>query len=288
MAIPGPRRMPLLWQIAIVGDYALPPVENRGACEVRVTPSIKKDDKKKPGKDKASTSVERVEPAKIEIVLRFNEEIWEQVEEVIRGLKPDGKPRDIMHPSVQVYDIGAMMIEQASPLEWNDGIGEITWSGEEWVAPAAQGQPVILRRGSTGPEVSRWQQFLTEQHFGEAEGFSPVDGIFGVLTENGTKEFQTREEIKVDGIVGPETFGAASKFGYVPPPPIQGGGGGVQTPQEAQAAAVVDAASDAASDAVDAVADAAAAAADAFLGGSQNDEENAGAGGAAGAGEAAG
>ena len=263
MAIPGPRRMPLLWQIAIVGDYALPPIENRGACEVRVTPSLKKDDKKKPGKDKASTSVERIEPAKIEIVLRFNEEIWEQVEPVIRGLKPDGKPRDLMHPSAQMYDISAILIEQASPLEWNDGIGEITWSGEGWTAPAAQGQPLILRRGSQGPEVSRWQQFLTEQKFGEAEGFSPVDGIFG-----------------------PETFGAASKYGYVPPPPVQGGagsGGGVQTPQEAQAAALLDAAgdvADAVADAAGDVADAAADAVDTFLGG--DDGENAGAAGAAG------
>ena len=286
MAIPGPRRMPLLWQIAIVGDYALPPIENRGACEVRVTPSLKKDDKKKPGKDKASTSVERIEPAKIEIVLRFNEEIWEQVEPVIRGLKPDGKPRDLMHPSAQMYDISAILIEQASPLEWNDGIGEITWSGEEWTAPAAQGQPLILRRGSQGPEVSRWQQFLTEQKFGEAEGFSPVDGIFGILTENGTKGFQEREVIKVDGIVGPETFGAASKYGYVPPPPVQGGagsGGGVQTPQEAQAAALLDAAgdvADAVADAAGDVADAAADAVDTFLGG--DDGENAGAAGAAG------
>jgi peptidoglycan hydrolase-like protein with peptidoglycan-binding domain len=282
MAFPSPRSLPGFWDTAVLGEFVLPPVAQRGSCDVRVTPSIKKDDKKKPGKDKANVSVERVEPAKIEVVFRFNEEIWAQVEPTIAGLKPDGKPRDIAHPMAQLYGIGAMMIEQASPLEFNDGIGEITWSGEEWTAPAAQGQPVILRRGSTGPEVSRWQTFLTEQKFGEVEGFSPIDGIFGILTEDGTKGFQTREAIKVDGIVGPETFGAASKYGYVPPPPIQGGaggGGGVKTPEDAVAAALTDAAG-AVADAAGEVADTVTDAVQGLLGG--DDGENAGvAGGSA-------
>jgi len=167
----------------------------------------------------------------------------------------------------------------------------ITYSGEEWKPPGAQGQVPILRRGSQGPEVTRWQTFLTEQKFGEAEGFSPIDGIFGILTEDGTKGFQEREKIKVDGIVGPETFGAASKFGYVPPPPVKGGGGGVVTPEQAQQAsgdAIVDAAGDAINDAADAVADTAAAVAEAFLGGNENGDADAGEAGGEGAGAAGG
>lgn len=237
MAFPGPRRMPEFWQTATVGSILLPVVPKSGSVDVKVTPSIKLDDKKKAGKDKSNVTVERVENAKIEIEYSFNEEAWEANEDALRNLKPDGKPRDLIHPKAAIYNISAMLIEQASPIEVKDGIVTITWSGQEWTNAAPQGQPVILRRGSTGPEVTRWQTFLTEQKFGEAEGFSPIDGIFGVLTEDGTKEFQAREKIKVDGIVGPETFGAASKYGYVPPPPIQGGGGGVTTPGSSEAAA---------------------------------------------------
>ena len=235
MAMPGPRRAPLFWDIAIVGQFALPAVEGRGGCKVKVKPSIKLDDKKKPGKDKSNPTVERVENKKVEIEVWWNEEIWEEMEPAIRGLDPDGTPRDILHPATAVYNIGSILIEQASEITHEKGIMSITYSGQEWKPDASQGQQVYLLIGSTGPEVTRWQTFLTEQHFGEAEGFSPIDGIFQVLTRDGTKAFQTRENIRVDGIVGPETFGAASKYGYVPPPPIKGGSG-VKTPDSSAAA----------------------------------------------------
>ena len=286
MPFPGPRRLPALWQTAVVGPFTLPPVEGRGVVKVNVTPSLKKDDKKKAGKDGSKPAIERIEPEKIEIEFEFNEEIWEQCEAVIVGLKPDGKPRDIMHPAAQVYGVQSILIEQASPLEFADGVFTITYSGEEWKPPGAQGQVPILRRGSQGPEVTRWQTFLTEQKFGEAEGFSPIDGIFGILTEDGTKGFQEREKIKVDGIVGPETFGAASKFGYVPPPPVKGGGGGVVTPEQALAAGgafLVDAVGVVA----DGVADTAAAVAEAFLGGNENGDDSNGAAGGEGGGAGA-
>lgn len=229
MAMPGPRRAPSFWNIAQIGDVFLPPVEGKGSCKVKVRPSIKLDDKKKAGKDKSNPTVERVENSKVEVEVTWNEEIWEEMEPVLRALKPDGKPRDILHPQTAVYDIGSILIEQASEIDHDNGIMSITYSGQEWKPDGAGGQQVYLMVGSTGPEVTRWQTFLTEQHFGEAEGFSPIDGIFQGLTRDGTKGFQTRENIRVDGIVGPETFGAASRFGYVPPPPIKGGGG-VKTP----------------------------------------------------------
>lgn len=235
MALPGPRRAPLFWNVAQIGDFFLPPTEDGGSVKVKVRPSIKLDDKKKPGKDKSNPTVERIENKKVEIEFTWKETIWELVEPIIRGLDPDGKPRDVIHPATAVYNIGSILIEQASEIEHDAGKMSITYSGQEWKPDSGGGQQVYLMVGSTGPEVTRWQTFLTEQKFGEAEGFSPIDGIFQGLTRDGTKGFQTRENIRVDGIVGPETFGAASKYGYVPPPPIKGGQG-VKTPESSEAA----------------------------------------------------
>jgi hypothetical protein len=61
-----------------------------------------------------------------------------------------------------------------------------------------------LRRGSTGPEVARLQQRLTEL------GFDPngIDGRFGPGTEAAVKAFQQANGLTVDGIVGPITRAA--------------------------------------------------------------------------------
>ena len=55
MALPGPREVPLFWQIATVGVFALPPVADGGSVKVLVTPKLKEDEKKKDGKDKKET-----------------------------------------------------------------------------------------------------------------------------------------------------------------------------------------------------------------------------------------
>ena len=298
MSSPSPRSMPELWDTCVIGAFTLPPVKQRGSCKVSVTPSLKKDDKKKAGKDGAKPAIERIEPDKIEVEFQWNEEIWPQVAPIITGLKPDGTPRDIFHPLTDVYGDSSFLIEQASPVEFNNGVMSITWSGEAWKAPAASGQQLILRRGSTGTEVTRWQTFLTEQRFGEPEGFSPIDGIFGILTEDGTKGFQTRESIKVDGIVGPETFGAAAKYGYAPPPPVKGGsgGGGVKTPDASEDATWSDFAEDATNsdladlqnDAAEANVNAVEEAARDFLGGGENGDDSSGSAAGEGSGSAGG
>lgn len=67
----------------------------------------------------------------------------------------------------------------------------------------------MLRRGSTGPNVRAWQQFLIDQ------GHLPAnsdDSIFGPQTELATKIYQTSEgfpSTQIDGIAGPLTLGAA-------------------------------------------------------------------------------
>ncbi len=61
-----------------------------------------------------------------------------------------------------------------------------------------------LRRGDRGLDVQRLQMLL------DAAGYSPgpVDGIFGSLTLDAVVAFQRDQGLAVDGLVGPQTFGA--------------------------------------------------------------------------------
>ena len=70
-----------------------------------------------------------------------------------------------------------------------------------------------LQRGSSGDWVSYLQQLL------ESLGFSPgaIDGDFGPITEGAVRAFQEAHECTVDGIVGPQTWGALNA--------ARGGGG---------------------------------------------------------------
>lgn len=68
----------------------------------------------------------------------------------------------------------------------------------------------LLRLRRRGDDVAAWQAFLRKQRIDPG----PVDGIFGPLTHDGTVRFQRRHRLKVDGIVGPETFGKAISLGY--------------------------------------------------------------------------
>jgi immune inhibitor A len=71
----------------------------------------------------------------------------------------------------------------------------------------AEAPPVetpMVRRGSRGEAVERLQRAL------RAAGFDPgpIDGIFGPLTEGAVRAYQASRGLSVDGIVGPDTWGA--------------------------------------------------------------------------------
>jgi hypothetical protein len=68
----------------------------------------------------------------------------------------------------------------------------------------------ILRRGSEGDDVRRWQRFL----IGQGMLASAADGTFGPVTERATKAFQGRAKIDRDGMVGPMTLAAALQRGF--------------------------------------------------------------------------
>jgi hypothetical protein len=71
----------------------------------------------------------------------------------------------------------------------------------------------VLRQGSDGPAVRRWQSFLLGQAVLKASG---VDGIYGPATKQGTVAFQKKAKITSDGLVGPETYAAALLRGFDP------------------------------------------------------------------------
>ena len=68
----------------------------------------------------------------------------------------------------------------------------------------------ILRKGSEGKGVKRWQNFL----IGQGHLRARADGDFGPLTEKATKAFQRSQGQSSDGIVGPRTLGSALLLGF--------------------------------------------------------------------------
>ncbi len=68
----------------------------------------------------------------------------------------------------------------------------------------------ILRKGSKGRDVTRWQNFL----IGRGHLNAVADGDFGPLTERATKAFQRANGLSSDGIVGPATLGQAMLLGF--------------------------------------------------------------------------
>jgi hypothetical protein len=61
-----------------------------------------------------------------------------------------------------------------------------------------------LRRGASGADVERLQRLLARA----PTYHRPVDGIFGSRTEAAVKAYQSTRGLVVDGIVGPQTWGA--------------------------------------------------------------------------------
>ena len=62
-----------------------------------------------------------------------------------------------------------------------------------------------LQTGSTGPDVRRLQRILVM--LGQLDPIQ-IDGIFGEMTKLAVEAFQEGAGLAVDGIVGPQTWGA--------------------------------------------------------------------------------
>jgi peptidoglycan hydrolase-like protein with peptidoglycan-binding domain len=62
----------------------------------------------------------------------------------------------------------------------------------------------LLQRGNSGPEVRRLQESLRSQGFNPG----PIDGEFGLQTEQAVRRFQRANGLMVDGVAGRETLTA--------------------------------------------------------------------------------
>ena len=81
--------------------------------------------------------------------------------------------------------------------------------------------PATLSFGSRGQDVQQLQTGLNQS---PPSSLSPLtaDGIFGAKTLARVKEFQASRSLAVDGIVGPQTWGALQSAKPVETPPRQG------------------------------------------------------------------
>lgn len=73
-----------------------------------------------------------------------------------------------------------------------------------------------LDRGARGNLVRSWQLFLVSQEI-EMDSLSNAgDGILGVGTVRGTKEYQSRNGLTATGSVDAETYVQAVQQGFTP------------------------------------------------------------------------
>ncbi|HEU4595186.1 MAG TPA: peptidoglycan-binding protein [Pyrinomonadaceae bacterium] len=84
----------------------------------------------------------------------------------------------------------------------------------------------VLRKGMGGPDVKQWQEFLLRQGF----AIGTADGSFGDRTFQATADFQQRNGLSSDGVVGPGTLAKAKELGFVEPETTVGGGSSAGRP----------------------------------------------------------
>jgi peptidoglycan hydrolase-like protein with peptidoglycan-binding domain len=68
----------------------------------------------------------------------------------------------------------------------------------------------VLRQGSSGPEVTSWQNFL----IGQGYYWGKADGSFGPKTIDSTQKFQRTHRLTADGVVARLTWAKAIELGY--------------------------------------------------------------------------
>lgn len=83
--------------------------------------------------------------------------------------------------------------------------------------------PPTISEGATGPTV-RWAQYLLVRRIlSDAQ----IDGIFGPVTKSAVEQFQSENQLTVDGIVGPATWAKLGGDGAQPPTLGEGSHGSV-------------------------------------------------------------
>src|SRR5829696_9651345 len=68
----------------------------------------------------------------------------------------------------------------------------------------------LIKVNSTGTEVGQWQYFLRGRGFFQGE----VNDVFDAETLRATIEFQKKNNLQPDGVVGNKSFGLAMQIGF--------------------------------------------------------------------------
>lgn len=69
---------------------------------------------------------------------------------------------------------------------------------------------MVIKLDSVGQTVLKWQQFLISKSY----NIGSLDGIFGSKTETATKDWQKKNGLTADGIVGSGSFAKAKSQGF--------------------------------------------------------------------------
>ena len=182
------------------GD-AMPKVETLPASELKANGAF--------GEDTIYLSEEFLSNAKSEKVSgALLEEIGHYVDQELNSGDSPGDEGEIFQQLVQDEAISEGELVE---LKAEDDSGTIALDGEEIsVEQASPDYPGYLLEYEPGEPlqyggaVVQWQRFMIKDGYDIGE--AGIDGLYGPDTEAATIEFQKDENIKVDGIVGPNTW----------------------------------------------------------------------------------
>lgn len=132
----------------------------------------------------------------------------EKLQRLLNAHMPDLRPLEVDGDFGSVTDDRVREYQRRVEIEVDGVAGPQTWGmllGGETAQEDAAGTPT-LSNGSRGPAVRKLQRLLNAR-VPDLDALA-VDGVFGSLTERHVRRFQTRLAITVDGVVGPQTWGA--------------------------------------------------------------------------------
>lgn len=122
------------------------------------------------------------------------------------GLIPDGREGPLTRDAYKKYQSFLRAYGYTGTIDgnWGNGTEAAHKKYNEFLNTPKQTH-ITIRKGSKGALVKLWQNYLNKTYPLYA-GKLKVDGHFGDDTEAKTKEWQSRSNLKSDGVVGPNSW----------------------------------------------------------------------------------
>lgn len=155
----SPLRNRALHDSVGLGDITFPPSPREGVAIVEIDTSQKIDEQKANGTDKAKTKRNGKEPASVKITLRWTFRIYDEVQEMLAYLDPNGPqnggPFTIVHPKAEARRVKDIIVKKMSDVKnITPGLYEVALDATEWnPAPKTQG-----RAATTPQKAQPWQE----------------------------------------------------------------------------------------------------------------------------------